>query len=277
MLGSMERNILSTLAYDGTGFKGWQRLPGAQRTVQECVEQALSKVLGRPTNVIGAGRTDAGVHAEGQAANFRAASGLELGELGALLNRELPGDIRCLALREAHTGFHARYRALDKTYAYRLALGRPGPGWRRYSLQAKGNLHLDAMAAACRLFPGERSFKAFTNAKADARGFVRSMLDARVERAGAFVDIIFKADGFLYNEARLLAAALLALGEGRLDESRLGQILDSEDRRSAPGALGAYGLRLVSIGYREEDFLGPEVAVPGLPPAGFLGGTARLG
>lgn len=256
-----------TIAYDGTSFKGWQRLPGAQRTVQECLEDALSAVCGARINLIGAGRTDAGAHAEAQAANFHARTDLPLEVLGEALNRALPPDLACLSLREARPNFHARYRALSKTYAYRLADGRDFPLARRTSLRVARKLDDYALRKACLAFVGRRRFRAFTNAKKDALDFVRTVSGARVERSGGFVDLVFSADGFLYNQARLMASAALAVAEGRLSAAALAGLLESGDRAAAPGALGAFGLRIVSVSYLEEDFLGPSVAFPssGLP------------
>lgn len=279
------RNVLGLFAYDGSGFKGWQRLPGAQRTVQETLELALAGLCGRACNAIGAGRTDAGVHAEGQAANFRPADERPLAELGEALNALLPPDLRCLALREALPNFHARYRAVSKRYAYRLlpesggeGAGRSAMGaakaWRAYSLAVRGRLDRRAMDEALATLVGRRSFGAMTNAKADARGFVRELSLATAADQDPFIDLIFKGDGFLYNQARLMAAAVLACGQGRLRPAALARALAAGDRAALPGALGAYGLRLVSVGFRDEDFLGPWEAVGGSDPGAFLSGAA---
>jgi tRNA pseudouridine38-40 synthase len=279
------RNVLGLFAYDGSGFKGWQRLHGSQRTVQETLELGLAALCGRPCNAIGAGRSDAGVHAEGQAANFRPGAERPLAELGAALNALLPPELRCLALREALPNFHARYRAVSKRYAYRLfpesgggGAGRSAMGaaaaWRAYSLAVRGRLDRRAMDEALSILVGRRSFRAMTNAKADARGFERELSLATAAEAGPFLDLIFEGDGFLYNQARLMAAAVLACGQGSLRPAALATALAAGDRAALPGALGAYGLRLVSVGFRDEDFLGPWVAVGGCEPGAFLSGAA---
>lgn len=270
------RNVLGLFAYDGSGFKGWQRLPGAQRTVQETLELALAELCGRACNAIGAGRTDAGVHAEGQAANFWPGDERPLTELGAALNTLLPPDLRCLALREAVPNFHARYRAVSKRYAYRLLpeSGGEGGGRGAYSLALRGRLDRRAMDEALATLLGRRSFRALTNAKADSRGFERELSLAIAAKAGPFLDLIFEADGFLYNQARLMAAAVLACGQGRLRPAALAKALAAGDRAALPGALGAYGLRLVSVGFRDEDFLGPWAPLGGCEPGAFLSGAA---
>lgn len=279
------RNVLGLFAYDGTGFKGWQRLPGTQRTVQESLEKALGELCGRPCNAIGAGRSDAGVHAEGQAANFRPGDEQPLTELGAALNGLLPPDLRCLALREALPNFHARYRAVSKRYAYRLLpeagneggvrnATAAGKAWRAYSLAVRGRLDRRAMDEALAILVGRHSFRALTNAKTDAQGFVRELSIATAADQDPFLDLIFEADGFLNNQARLMAAAALACGQGRLRPAALAQALAVGDRAALPGALGAYGLRLVSVGFRDEDFLGQWEPVGGCVPGAFLSGAA---
>ncbi|PKL09054.1 MAG: tRNA pseudouridine(38-40) synthase TruA, partial [Spirochaetae bacterium HGW-Spirochaetae-7] len=209
MTGSPEgsRNLLLVVAYDGTDFSGWQRLGGGARTVQKTLEEALSNVLRERINVVGSGRTDAGVHADGQAANFWTSSELAPAEMMRRLDAALPPDIACLSMRPAVPTFHARYRAVSKTYAYRFHDGpRPDPFERRWSLHVGERLDEAAMAAAAATLPGERDFSALSNAKEDSRAFVRKLLSATVERRGSIVEVGFTADGFLYNQARIMAA-----------------------------------------------------------------------
>ncbi|HOZ72304.1 MAG TPA: tRNA pseudouridine(38-40) synthase TruA [Spirochaetales bacterium] len=253
-----ERNYLLTLAYDGSGFSGWQRLGGGARTVQKTLEDALSSMLGERINVIGAGRTDAGVHAEGQAANFRTVSGLGADELRSALDGALPPDLCCVSVREAVPEFHARYRAVSKTYAYRFHDGPiRDPFEARWSLHVGRRLDVSAMREACAALVGERDYSALSNAKEDARGFVRNLFEARVERRGDLVEVGFRADGFLYNQARVMAACAMEAGLGRMPPGRLAELVASKDRSRAPGALGAYGLRLLRVEYRADDFSGP--------------------
>jgi tRNA pseudouridine38-40 synthase len=312
---AQRRNYLLKLAYDGGEFAGWQRLPGRERSVQEEVELALRRALGDdalasgpPFEIVGAGRTDRGVHAEGQAASFHARTELGPQAIVAALNRELPPDIACGSCREVDPRFHARFRVKGKTYRYRLHLGEEAdPRLRRWSLHvplpARGGLDLDAMRDAARALVGERDFAALTNAK---EGATRRRLDAlrievlpaaagyggplaalrgkglaagpggapdaglagraaaaagsglsagldsgtgAAESAGCLVDLCFDGPGFLYNQVRIMAACLLAAGEGRLDARGLEAILASRDRSRAPGALGAFGLCLAVVRY----------------------------
>ncbi len=252
-----QRNVLLVLAYDGTDFSGWQRLGGGARTVQKTLEDALSGLLGERINVVGSGRTDSGVHADGQAANFWTQSALGPAALATRLNDVLPPDLACVSAREAVPAFHARFRALSKTYTYRFHDGpHPDPFVRRWSLHVSTRLDERAIAATLAVLPGERDFSALSNAKEDACGFVRILTSATVERRGDLVEVSFTADGFLYNQARIMAACALEAGMMRMDAGRFARIVESGDRALAPGALGAYGLRLVGVGYRDEDFLG---------------------
>lgn len=250
-----DRNIMIVVAYDGTEFQGWQRLGGGARTVQKTLEDALSRALAGSVNVVGSGRTDAGVHADGQAANFWTASRLPLDALVGRLNEQLPPDLACVGAREMVPAFHARYRAVSKTYAYRFHDGRyPDPFERRWSLHVDSRLDERAIASALAGLPGERDFSALSNARDDARGFVRTIVSATVARRGDIVEVRFAADGFLYNQARVMAACALEAGLGRLDAPALSAIIASKDRSKAPGALGAFGLRLVRVEYPAEDF-----------------------
>lgn len=249
------RNFLLRLAYDGTDFGGWQRLRGGARgtapsgrSVQGEVEAALAKLLGAETEIVGAGRTDAGVHAEGQAASFHAFTSLPERDLAVALNERLPPDLACLACAEVDTRFHARLHAQSKVYRYRLlASSTPDPFLRRYSLRVEEGLDLKAMSAAAAALVGERDFRAVSNAKGEDT--VRRLDEVRVEAAGRLVDLVFVGPGFIYNQVRIMAALLLEAGRGRLEPSRAAAILSGRDRSAAPGALGPFGLCLVDVRY----------------------------
>ena len=243
------RNFLLVLAYDGTDFQGWQRLPGAGRSVQETVEAALSALLGEGIEVVGAGRTDAGVHAEGQAASFHSRTVLGPAAIAEGLSARFPRDVSCRSCREVDPRFHARFRARSKVYRYRLHVGpEQDAAARRTSLHVgPGPLDIGAMEAVGAELLGERDFRALSNAKG---GDASRRLDkVRVEKRGEFLDLYFEGPGFLYNQVRVMAALLLEAGRGRLGPAEARAILESKDRRRAPGALGPYGLCLVEVRY----------------------------
>jgi tRNA pseudouridine38-40 synthase len=242
------RNFLLTLAYEGTSFAGWQRGPAekGQRTVQREVETCLAAVLGEEVQVTGASRTDAGVHAEGQAASFHSRTSLSPEGIAEALEAAFPRDLHCRGCREVDPRFHARYRAKGKLYRYRLQVGVPDPALRPWSLYVEGPLDLPAMKAAAAALVGSHDFRAFTNekAKVDCR---RRLDAARVEQDGPRVDLLFQGDGFLYNQVRIMASAILEAGKGRLSVDELRRALADGDRRAIPGALGAFGLTLVEV------------------------------
>lgn len=243
------RNYLLRIAYDGSDYEGWQRLPSGRPSVQAGIELALAKILGESIEITGASRTDRGVHAEGQAASFHTRSPKPAAALLSDLDRELPPDIVIRSIREVDPRFHARFRALSKLYRYRLHVGdRPDPLVRRYSLHVGGPLDLGAMREAARLFVGERDFRAFSHAKeGDTR---RSLSSLEVEEAGDFVDLLFEGKSFLYNQVRLMAAALLAVGEGKLRGGAIEAALAGGEGSRLPGALGPWGLCLLEVRYR---------------------------
>ena len=282
------KSIVLTLAYDGTAFRGWQRLPGAGRTVQEAVENALVAISGQGLPVSGASRTDGGVHASGQCAMFRSARVPDPDRLLLTLNRALPGDVACLGARTAVPNFDPRYRATAKTYIYRLHDGAsPDKTAGRYSFHVDTKLDDAAMIEAMGLLAGEHDFSAFTNAKPTLSGkdsgrgagkdFARHLFEARLERRGSVIGLVFKGDGFLYNQVRIMAAAIVECGAGRMVPPDVARLLKTGDRGSAPGALSARGLRLASVDYRESDFLSGYISAgpapgnaEGLPPSEAL-------
>jgi tRNA pseudouridine38-40 synthase len=246
------RYIKLILAYDGTDFKGWQRLPGAhpQRTVQDTVERCLERALGAGAEVSGAGRTDAGVHAEAQAASFPYSGRLSAEGIKDALNAVLPPDLSCLEAQDMGERFHARYSATGKTYRYRVLNRRePNPFLRRYSLHVPQPLDLEAMRAAGAALLGTHNFQAFTNLKEKEKSFERNLDSIKVERHGDLVDLVFHADGFLRNQVRIMSQALIDCGLGKLQPAELGRMLESRERAQAPGMAGAFGLCLVSVDY----------------------------
>ncbi len=244
------RTFKLTIAYDGTDFRGWQRLPGKGRSVQETLERALSRVFGVETEAIGAGRTDAGVHALGQVASVRAATAKELATILRDLNAVLPADIAVTALEEADPRFHARHLATAKTYRYRvLSSSVRSPLDRRYSHFVPDALDAEAMRRAADVLRGKHNFQSFTNLKEKGKSFEREIHSINVSENGSFVDMVFRGDGFLHNQVRIMASALIDAGLGKTDAAELRTILDARDRSRAPGAAPAAGLCLMSIEY----------------------------
>lgn len=255
----MRRNFLLTLSYDGTAFSGWQRLPPPARSVQAELEDALCDLFGQRTEAVGAGRTDRGVHAEGQAASFHARTDLSPAAIAERLNDLLPADIDCLSCIEVDPRFHARYRVVSKAYRYRLHVGPLPPSGcadaetiQRRSLHIDSRPDLDAMRSVAALLVGERDFRFLSNEK-EKTDTVRRLDAVSVTESpapsGTWVDLRFEAPGFLRNQVRVMAALLLAAGTGSLRPARVRALLAAGERIPMPGALPAQGLCLMEVRY----------------------------
>lgn len=261
----MTRTIKLVLAYDGTPFVGWQR-QAAGLSIQGLLEEALSRIEGGPVAVIGAGRTDAGVHACGQVAGVRLSSAIDLGALRRALNATLPPEIRVLRTEQVDDAFHARYSAQSKTYRYQIVNG-PGisPFEWRYAWHLVEPLDVAAMQAAARLFEGEHDFGAFrgtgSSVKTTVRRVYRSSLasaasggvapwgcaDARSGAERLMYEVC--ATGFLRHMVRAIVGTLVEVGAGRRDGASVAKALASGDRADAGPTAPACGLCLVDVQY----------------------------
>ncbi len=245
------------IAYNGARFKGWQR--GNGRTVQATLEAAIGAVLGElgqpDVRVDGAGRTDAGAHAEGQVASVVVSVAVDPAHLLTAVNEALPDDVAVLSVEPDDDRFHARYRATAKIYRYRIVDGPvPNPflthvAWRQHRL-----LEIGAMRTAARLFVGKHDFSAFTEAKGtkSKERTVRSIAVARTTFAGAPVlEITMRGDGFMWKQIRAMVGTLVAIGRGDAGAELIESMLASGDRSLAPPTAPASGLTLVSVEYDE--------------------------
>jgi len=243
------RTFKLVLEYDGTNYHGWQVQPGLA-TVQEALEEALARIVGAPVHVMGAGRTDAGVHALGQVASFRAEIRLDPATLQRALNAHLPRDIAVLEAAEALPGFDARRDARGRTYRYTF-LCRPHRSalWRHRALHIPRPLDLEAMAAAAACLVGEHDFSAFRAANCTAPSPVRRVSEARIERQEDLAHFTITADAFLQHMVRIIMGTLLQVGEGRLTPAGFEEVLASRDRNRAGKTLDPRGLCLVHVTY----------------------------
>ncbi len=274
------RNFKLTLAYDGTDFHGWQIQPG-RATIQGSLVAVLEGVVGQRVIVHGAGRTDAGVHALGQAANFHAETRLDAPEFQRALNALLPPAIRILEAEEVDLRFHARWDALAKTYQYRIFRGRVlSPFDRRYTLHYPLSLNEEAMAEAARLFVGEHDFGSFAASAGSeagereinprreilrseilrrappafaAPGTTLANLAARLASAGSEGELVYVVRGksFLRHMVRKLVGTLLDVGRGRLTLEAFRELFELRDRSRSGAAVPPEGLALASVEYAE--------------------------
>jgi tRNA pseudouridine38-40 synthase len=240
-------NYKLVLSYDGSDFCGWQRQV-QRRTVQGVLEEALAKVAGEKVKVTGSGRTDAGVHAKGQTANFLANLRLDDKELQQALNALLPDDVKVLSLRQAAADFNARRSALSKIYEYRVFNSRIiSPFLLRYVLYWPSPLDIRKMAEAAALFRREADFTAFSSNRELYP--VRKVLRSEVKKRGKEIIYTVEANGFLRYMVRTIAGTLLEVGRGKIEPGRVEDIF-RENRRSLAGPTApAKGLCLVKVIY----------------------------
>lgn len=248
-------NYKLLLQYDGTDFHGWQ-IQDELRTVQGELTQALSLLDGRSVNVHGSGRTDSGVHAEGQVASVEIQREISTAKLRAAINGNIGRDVRVLSVETAADDFHARYSALEKTYVYRVVNGPViSPFWWRYAHHEGRALDLESMQRGAELFCGKHDWTAFSAAQSDVEDRVRTVtgLDVSVradERSrGTLIEIRVSAKGFLRYMVRAIAGTLLALGRGELDREAVIEALETGNRPTAAVTAPACGLTLLSVRY----------------------------
>ena len=243
------RTYRLTLAYDGTRYRGWQRLPKGALTVQGSVERALSELFGQPVEVSGSGRTDAGVHAQMQVVSFSAPERPLAASLSQL-RRLLPEDIGALSLEYAADRFHARLCATEKTYVYRVWNSEiPDVFARRYRVQLPQKLDLAAMRSAAALMTGTHDFKAFCANKQFKKSSVRTLKRLEIETDGAELRFVLTADGFLYHMARILVGTLLEIGMGKREVASIEACFASCRRETAGETAPAKGLCLKEVRY----------------------------
>lgn len=243
-------NYRLTIQYDGGRYKGWQKLGGGENTIQEKLEKVLSELAGYELEVIGCSRTDAGVHALAQTANFKLNRCLPEKQIKDYLNRYLPQDICVTEVTSVDEDFHARYQAKNKTYLYRIwNLEYSNPFMRRYSMHVSEKLDLSAMEKAGHQFLGAHDFTAFSNAKSKKKSMIKEIYSIDIESAQGFVNIRICGDGFLYNMVRWIVGALVEAGLGKLASEDIPGLLLSKERGQAGNLADACGLYLEKVNY----------------------------
>ena len=248
-------NYRLTIQYDGTDFHGWQIQEGG-RTVQGELTRALSLIEGGGVVVHGAGRTDAGVHAEAQVASVQLRREFDAERLRAAVNGNVAGDLRVFEVQIAQDDFHARYNAKGKTYCYRVFNERfSSPFWSRYALHEARAVDLGAMREAAALFVGEHDWTAFSAAQTDVKTRVRNVTALDVSEQwsargrGRLVEIRVSAEGFLRYMVRSIAGALLAAARGETDADAIRHAIETGQRPNAIATAPAHGLTLVEVRY----------------------------
>jgi len=246
------RNFKITIQYDGTRYQGWQRQDSTNNTIQGKFEEILAKMTGLDfVQVDGSGRTDAGVHALGQVANFKINTDRTAKEVMAYINQYLPEDIGVIAIQEMPERFHSRLNAKGKTYHYRIwNTELPCIFARRYVYEMPEVLDLKAMQTAAAHLIGKHDFKAFTSTKKSKKSTVRTIDFIGIDRNDKEVVITYSGDGFLYHMVRILTGTLIEVGLGQRSPASVQALLEEDATREMAGALvPAKGLCLVEVRY----------------------------
>jgi len=243
------RNIRLDLCYDGTRYRGWQRLANTDNTVQGKLEQALSRILQQPIEISGSGRTDAGVHARGQVANFHCDSALPAEEILSQLRRYLPEDIGIYSCRDVSPRFHARLNAKEKTYRYRIWNGdEPCVFERRFVTVVPQNLNVAAMRKAAAHFLGEHDFSAFCSNAKMKKSTVRFIRALDILCDGPEIQILVTGNGFLQGMVRIITGTLLEVGQGLRDPDLVQELFGAK-RAQAGFMAPPQGLCLMEVCY----------------------------
>lgn len=243
------RNILLTLAFDGTNYHGWQVQKNAL-TVQQVLQGVIHQIVGQTVQLKGTSRTDAGVHANMFCVSFKTDSSIEVRKLINAINRYLPDDIAVTSGKEVGPDFHARYSAVAKQYIYKIYNApHRNPFYHKYSLHYKYPLDEDLLNEAAQAFLGRHDFSAFCSAKGKKGDTVRCVRLSRVYREGDMVYFVVEADGFLFNMVRIMVGTLLFVARGRIGKDDIKDIIKSRDRKKAGPTAPPHGLFLNKVYY----------------------------
>ena len=248
--GEELRNFKVILQYEGSRYQGWQKQEESENTIQTKLEKLLSKMCDAPVSVQGSGRTDAGVHALGQVANFHVDTKMSADEIMAYMNQYLPEDIAVISIEEVGERFHSRLNAKGKIYCYRvLNSDIPHIFERRYVYEVPEKLDLDAMKRAAGMVCGTHDYKAFTSTKKGKKSTIRTIEKIEIYRQEDEIRFVFEGNGFLYHMVRILMGTLLEVGKGIKAPENMLSILEQKERENAGPLVPAKGLTLVEVRY----------------------------
>ena len=244
------RNIKLTIEYDGKEFNGWQKQP-TKLNIQGTIEQAIKLVTGEEVDLTASGRTDSGVHALGQVANFKTNSNIPIEKIPIALNSNLKKSIRIISAEEVDERFHSRLTCKKKTYRYIINNSEFSSAiYRNLETHIPQKLDVDKMQAAVKYFEGEHDFKAFKASGTSSKSSVRKIYEAKVlKMPNNRIYIELTGNGFLYNMVRIIAGTLVDVGTEKIEPEDIKKIIDSKDRNLAGKTLQPNGLYLVEVNY----------------------------
>lgn len=244
------RNFKVTLQYEGTRYQGWQKQESTDNTIQGKLEALLSKMAGTKVEIQGSGRTDAGVHAAGQVANFHLDTDQSPSQIMDYMNFYLPGDIAVISIEEVPERFHSRLNAKGKTYLYRV-INSPVPHIfdRKYAWTVEEKLDVDAMRKAAAFLEGTHDYKAFTSLKKSKKSTVRTVERILIEEVEDEIRFTFNGDGFLYHMVRIMMGTLIEVGLHKKKPEEITGIFEKGLRENAGELVPAKGLTLLEVRY----------------------------
>jgi tRNA pseudouridine38-40 synthase len=246
------RNIKLLIEYDGSQYAGWQRQQNAV-TIQEKIEKALLKLTGERLSIIGSGRTDSGVHARGQVANFITSSRIPPERFAYALNALLPRSIRIIGSEEVDEDFHAQFSAVGKKYKYSMIVSPHGTAiGHQYLHHIYVPLDIRAMKEAAKHFIGTHDFAAFMAAGSPVKSTVRTIYDTDLVWDEPYLYFSVTGNGFLYNMVRIIVGTLIDVGKGKINQNSIPDILASRDRRRAGPTAPPNGLSLEEVYYKAQ-------------------------
>ena len=243
------RNIKLTIEYDGKEFHGWQKQPN-RLNIQGEIEKAIEHVTGEKVELIASGRTDAGVHALGQIANFKTNSEFPIEKLPIAINSQVRRAIRIQNAEEVEENFHSRFSCKKKTYRYVIDNSKYGSAiYRNISYHIPLKLNVENMKKAISYFIGEHDFKAFKSSGTSSKSSVRTIFNAQIITEGNYIIIELTGNGFLYNMVRIISGTLVEVGLDKIKPEEIPEIIESKDRSNAGKTLPPHGLMLVRVVY----------------------------
>ena len=243
------RNIKLTIEYDGKEYNGWQKQPN-KLNIQGEIERAIQNITGKQVELIGSGRTDAGVHAFGQVANFKIDSDFPIEKMAIAINSQLKKSIRIKKTEEVSPEFHSRYNCHSKSYQYVIDNSEQGSAIYRYlSYHVLQELDVEKMQKAVTYFVGEHDFSSFKSSGTSSKSSVRIIYDANVEKDGERVKISLTGNGFLYNMVRIISGTLVEVGLNNIEPEDIPKIIEAKNRQMAGKTLPPQGLFLMEVEY----------------------------
>ena len=244
------RNIKLKIEYDGKDFNGWQKQPN-KLNIQGEIERAIKDITGEEVELYASGRTDAGVHAIGQVANFKTNSNVPIEKFPIALNTKLKRSIRVLEAEEVEESFHSRYNCKKKTYRYVINNSENGTAiYRNFEYNFSQKLDIDKMKEAAEFFVGEHDFKGFKASGTSSKSSIRTIYKAEVIKQNEKIIIELTGNGFLYNMVRIISGTLIEVGIGKIQPSEIKDIIKSGERERAGKTLPPQGLYLVKVEYK---------------------------